>query len=245
MPRGAPTDAKVIFTHVPKVAGTSVMRRLVRPNYAPDEIRTFRGVRDLLSRRDAFRVLVGHSVYGMHHFTSGRCRYFTMLRNPVDRAISHYFFIKQPPLNPDFKGNAAQQVLHQRVALKDIFDQTASKKRHCMGTWLVDNMQTRYVAGYAHYWKPADSPSLLAAAKRNLRERYAVFGLQNEFQESLSRISDAFGWDIGAENARRAKQTRIEKTMDDEDRAAVERWNQLDMELFDFAQELFRQKALV
>lgn len=101
------------------------------------------------------------------------------------------------------------------------------------------------VAGYPHDWKPTGSRSLLAAAKRNLRDRYAAFGLQNEFQESLNRIADAFGWHIGVEDTRRAKQTRIEKTLDEEDRAAVERWNRLDMDLFDYAQDLFRQKALV
>ncbi len=217
------------------------MRRLVRANYTEDEIKTFKGVRDLVTSRN-FRVLIGHSVYGMHHFAAGEFRYFTMLRDPVARAISHYFFIKQPGWKPNTH-NAAQKVLHNAVPLKDIFDATAKTKRRLMGTWLVDNMQTRYLAGFPHYWRGKASSQLLKAAKHNLRHRYVTFGLQDEFDASLEQIAGALNWTIGPEGGEvRPKATRISKTVDQDDIEAVERFNRLDSELYDYAKELFRQR---
>ena len=69
------------------------------------------------------------------------------------------------------------------------------------------------------------------------------FGLQNEFEESVTRLAAAFGWKIG-NDIKISKATRIEKDMNDEDRAAVVRWNKLDQDLFDFAEELFRKRGM-
>lgn len=239
-----PHSTRVIFTHVPKVAGTAVMRRLVRANFEPELIKDFRGVRDLITtRRDYYSALVGHSVYDMHRFMSGECRYFTMLRDPEARAISHYFFIKQPPLDPDFRGNAAQRALHNRLELADIFDHTAYRRFRLMGTWLIDNMQTRYIAGWTQHWRAPASRALLEIAKRNLRDNYAAFGLQDRFEDSLARIAGAFDWEIGPDDGGKSKQTRIDKTMTEADIDAVRQHNMLDAELYDYAQELFRQRA--
>lgn len=233
----------IIFTHVPKVAGTSVMRQLVRENFSRDAIKTYAGEKDLLRSRGKFDILVGHSTWGVQRMVSGHPQLFTMLRDPVERAISHYFFVKQPFLKEGAHGNRAQHKVHNEVGLAEVFEANATKKRRLAGTWLVDNMQTRYLAGYAHYWKGPASSSLLRAAKRNLEFGYAVFGLQNHFDESVQRIAACFDWTVG-EPVMVSKKTRIEKTVTEEDRASVSKWNTLDQDLYDFAQELFRKRGM-
>ena len=81
----------VIFTHIPKVAGTSLVRKLVLPNYPRDLIKSYKGELDLLRSRGRYQVLVGHSVYGIQHLVTGPVKMFTMLRDPIERAISHYY----------------------------------------------------------------------------------------------------------------------------------------------------------
>jgi len=89
----AMTENIVVFTHVPKVAGTSVMRRLVRANYEPEDIKTYAGERDLWRNRGTFRILVGNNTWGAQYLAGRDARLFTMLQDPVERAISHYYFV--------------------------------------------------------------------------------------------------------------------------------------------------------
>jgi hypothetical protein len=233
---------KIIFTHIPKVAGTSLQKRLINENFTSDEIKKFHGIGNLVKQRNSdFRILIGHNPYGMNHFIHGKCRSFTLLRDPIERAISHYFFIRQPALDPAKEGNHEQKRLHQCTGLSEIFDRTAKKRWGLTNSWLVDNMQTRYTAGYLNYWRDKSSSRLLAIAKSNLRDKYAVFGLQDQFETSLAAIADTFGWSVGVP-VQRMKSTRIDKSYDDDDMAVVAANNQLDLELLDYAKELFRKR---
>ena len=105
----------------------------------------------------------------------------------------------------------------------------------------MDNLQTRYTAGYRHNWRGEKSSTLLAVAKKNLREKYYVFGIQDRFEESLGVIADSFGWTIGPP-VNWARVTRIEKDYDEEDLEAVRRHNHLDQELYDYARALFAER---
>lgn len=120
----------IIFTHIPKVAGTSLKERLIKTNYASKEIRHFRGIRDMVLRRPSHKLLIGHNPFGMGDFIPGETRSFTMLRDPVARAISHYYFIRQPALDPLKEGNQDQKALHRNVRLKDIFERTRHQRWH-------------------------------------------------------------------------------------------------------------------
>ncbi|MAZ08558.1 MULTISPECIES: sulfotransferase family 2 domain-containing protein [unclassified Limnobacter] len=232
----------VIFTHIPKVAGTSLVRKLVLPNYPRDLIKSYKGELDLLRSRGRYQVLVGHSVYGIQHLVTGPVKMFTMLRDPIERAISHYYFIKQPgEFGPG--RNLEQKRTNREVQLAEIFEYNKHRKFRLAGTWLIDNMQTRYLAGYSHYWKSESSLSLLSAAKFNLEKRYVEFGLLDQFEESSLRIASSLGW-VLAERVDKTKETRIQKIVTSEDRAAVEKWNLLDQDLHSFAQELFRKRGL-
>lgn len=115
-------------------------------------------------------------------------------------------------------------------------------------TWLhwyiARNLSLSYIADWRQYWRGPASRALLKAAKRNLRDNYAVFGLQDRFEETLMRIAGAFDWEIGPDAGNRAKQTRIDKTMTEADIDAVRRNTLLDAELYDYACELFRQRGL-
>lgn len=231
---------RTIFTHIPKVAGTSIMHQLVRANFATEEIKHFRGVPDLLrSRGEDYRALVGHTPYGVGAFAGGDCRYFVMLRDPVRRALSHYYFIRKPP-SKDAAGpsNPDQKRTHQTTALADIFEVNRKRRYRLFTTWLVDNMQTRYVAGWPHYWRAPDSTTLLAAAKRNLEANYAAIGLQERFEESIDRIADAFGWQVGPAEGRHKASPAFDPP-DAETMRVLEDNHKLDAELYDFALTLF------
>src|SRR5206468_6211437 len=51
-------------------------------------------------RRRHIRVVRGHLYYGLHEFLPQGATYITMLREPVARFLSSYYFILRRPLHP-------------------------------------------------------------------------------------------------------------------------------------------------
>src|SRR5438045_9763500 len=51
-------------------------------------------------RRRRLRVVRGHLFYGIHEFLPQGATYITMLRDPVARLLSTYYFILRRPLHP-------------------------------------------------------------------------------------------------------------------------------------------------
>ena len=115
-----------IFVHVPKCAGIS-FRIHIENNFRSEEIlkiyckqriETENGesiflynrndidnyLKSLTERqRDKIKVIYGHDVYyGIHKYFDKEPRYFTFLRNPVDRAISLYNFKRWTATDPDY-----------------------------------------------------------------------------------------------------------------------------------------------
>ena len=91
-------EKNFLFIHIPKTSGSSFKASLLR-RYADKHGRyyNFRGLRKLFidSKKD-LKVIGGHMPYGAHHFLNKQYHYITFLRDPIQRSISHYYFIKQP-----------------------------------------------------------------------------------------------------------------------------------------------------
>jgi hypothetical protein len=224
----------VVFTHVPKTSGTSFRKSLIEPNLAPEEIFRYGGVRDFALRcRPRHRFVWGHMPLGAHHATRRRVRYMTFLRDPIDRAVSYYYFVRD---------SDPRAYRHPEREAADALSLTEFYARRRYQNW-----QTRFLAGlqYHQLYPRLDSPrfdrATLRRALANLEGRYACFGLQERFPESLDLIQESFGWER-REAAEREKKTgtrpRLEE-LDAETVAALRRHNALDCRLYEAACERF------
>ena len=96
-----------IFDHIPKTAGTSIARN-IRLNadtyYYSNSIADWAKIKKeipSLSGKDV--TLFGHRVRGIHELfgSEWNAKYITMLREPVDLYLSHYFYQQQVGENAD------------------------------------------------------------------------------------------------------------------------------------------------
>jgi hypothetical protein len=232
-------DAKtVIFLHIPKTAGSTLLR-IIEKQYHPDEIcslylrRDFRAFDRLTEARKAqIRIYRGHIIFGWAQRLPQPATRFTILRNPVERAISNYYFTRE------YAEHHHHDLVHsQNLSLADYLD---SKEE-----LMADNGQTRMLSGGYYVMDYGGlSREALEAAKANLRDNIQVVGLTERFDETLLLLKNAFGWGnvfYARQNVGRQRPTKDQLSPDT--LAVIHKYNQLDIELYQFAKTLFAEQV--
>ena len=132
----------VIFLHLPKAAGTT-LKDILRRQYQPNEVYELDGTQFIQAQEDfkqldqaekaKIKILMGHMYFGLHQFLDSPATYITMLREPIDRVISYYYFVKKLSSHEDY----------ELIKAKNI-----TLKEYCqMGRENMCNGQTRFLAG--------------------------------------------------------------------------------------------------
>lgn len=224
----------LIFLHVPKTAGTTLVH-IIEQNYpqraryalGSTECVTAFGQLDVAHRRRV-RILMGHMPFGAHHYFDEPAAYFTFLRDPIDRAISFFHYVRH---NPEHYLNG--YVLRDDLTLLAFLERRA--------TLMMDNFQTRLISGVGHDAPYGAYPAdMLEQAKQNLRTAFTVVGLTERFDESLLLLRAHFGWRRLFYTRQNVTAVRPPKaSVDPATLAALQAANQLDSELYAYAQELF------
>jgi hypothetical protein len=171
-------DRALIFVHIPKSGGMTLAAILQR-HFEPPAIHghPWSDHREIdLGDRDASRIrlLHGHVPYGSHELLSVPGDYITMLRDPVDRFVSLFYFIR----------SREQHELHPEATSMSLGEFAEAFEHHSR------NHQTRLLSGALDDF----SPATLEIAKRNLDERFSWVGLTDRFDESLLLLRRRFGW---------------------------------------------------
>lgn len=185
------TPAKLIFLHIPKTAGMS-LRHIIARQYIGQPIYVFgsdnrRELQAFMAmsqaERDAYPCIMGHIRYGVHHLWSDPATYITMLRDPVERTISNYYYIQR-------HAHHARNAHYQNVSLLEYAQKETRGER--LTRWLVgfrpDGVGEMY--GDDHPLPP----DALEIAKDHLRTHFSVIGLVEEFDKTLLLAQKALGW---------------------------------------------------
>lgn len=230
----------IIFLHVPKTAGTT-LHSIIGLNYpnaqlfftSPDSPRPFDEVAALTPKqRQKIKLYTGHFAFGLHKLLGTEATYITVLREPIDRSLSEFYHIRRDP----------DHGLHKLVqsGQLDMVSYFARLRR-----FHKDNMQTRLFAGD---WLNSDEPTeaneaMLEKAKHNLANHFAVVGMTEQFDETLLLLKKAIGLrHLLYKNRNITTNRPTTSQITPEERAAVAQHNQYDLELYQFAQTLFREQ---
>jgi hypothetical protein len=229
----------VIFLHLPKAAGTTLYQ-VINRQYPPAAILTsehpwpnwigkFSQVPD--AHKAQYKIIRGHVRFGLHEYLPQPATYFTVVRHPVDRIISFYYFVRQSPDHYLYEAVTTQQ-----MSLADLIHNQISTE--------LDNGQTRNVSGIGHTIGFGEcSPEILASAKQHLRERFSVVGLTDRFDETLLLLKRAFGWRMPLYVRVNITRNRPrQEEVSPETLELVRKHNALDMELYLYAQQLFEEQ---
>jgi hypothetical protein len=249
-------DAKekaLIFLHIPKTAGTT-LNSIIHRQYAPEVIYNVSGP-DLAksiqkfktldeSEKRRIRLVRGHMPFGLHRYLDMPATYITMLRDPIDRVISDFYYVFEAPSHPLY-----QELMSKRVDLADFIRSRVPKG--------ATNGQTRLISGVeklnAIILNDADKYNLdltqepattdtLEIAKRNLDEHFVVVGLSERFDESLLLLRKALGWrNIYYVKRNVTKNRPSKQQLPRETIRLIEKHYDLDIQLYEHARQRFEE----
>jgi hypothetical protein len=176
--------------------------------------------------------LAGHVPFGLGRVAGRETQAFTLLRHPVDRVISHYFYVlerRDEPVHAD--------ALEGVSCLADYVVRSPIAR-------LVNNGMTRFLGGDAFgEWTPASNEHL-SISKRRIHDGEILVGLQERFRESVAFFRQRFGWgwpvvEHTNHTVGRPPISDVEPTTI----ALIEAHNALDLELYDMARTVFEQRG--
>lgn len=242
----------IIFTHIPKCGGTSFRQYFnasaISSGINKDQIYIpgFNGLKnesnfDQLNKeqldaltRQKLLVIAAHCKYNVHREYSlsiQRPFYYTVLRDPVQRFISHYNYFYFSLGYRDLMG----------VTLNDLSDEQFNFIAR-----LIGDLQVRYLANFK-YPKILGSENMLKLAKYNLEYEYGCFGLLDFAADSIELLrASGIPWikfsstDLPQRNIGKASYKISEKVL-----SRIREANKLDVNLYKFANELWAKMVRV
>jgi hypothetical protein len=202
-----------------------------QPRLVPKPLISFSKIQRLksaLRHPRRLRLIHGHFDMSIVKLLPADARCFTLLRDPVERAISHYYHYRRMTADP-VHALATQSTLAQWVGSRGLVE--------------MDNGQTRRLAGEMDLPFGRVNSGMLDRAKSNLAA-FAAVGLTERFEESLILFRQAFGWVLHPFTARNVADNRPRRAeLGAEALEAIAHCNRFDLELYRFASALFEEAA--
>ena len=194
----SPTASRTvdIFLHIPKTAGETLTTILWRqygeqgllevpdPYLIADHemLGTFESDKRLVaSNPSQFGLVFGHMPFGIHEAIARPVRYFTIVRDPVDRVVSHFYYVKR-----ESRHRLHKEVSENQMTLHDYVASGIAGE--------LENGQTALLAGLER-GAPSGDASILRRALANVDAHFVAVGLTEDFDRSLVLLKLALGWD--------------------------------------------------
>ena len=199
----------LIFMHVPKTGGMSMFAGLCREygtNIADMYNMTSANVAPAAEviQNPNTSIYCGHFSFGLHEWFTRPCYYAAVLREPVSRVLSLYFYIVQ-----------YRPVIHRiaqtkKLSLRELFSTgNAPDYYEDFLAWIegeekldlfldchsaeIDNGMVRRFSGFGLKEEPCPDAAL-EKAKENIERHFSVVGVLEQYPKTLELFRAAFEW---------------------------------------------------
>lgn len=199
-----------------------------------------------------YRLYSGHLGYHfVNLFPQNRKPFWiTMLRNPVERVVSHYYFFRN--MQPVNKGHIAyqHQVLASKLSLLDFVE--SSEMVNLVSNYQFNNLldSKMNLIDAAETKSPLNTGFLsksIKLVKDRLKDECMFFGITEHYSISLALICYTFNWEMPTQTLPKLNVTPDKPATNhlaQEAIEAIKKKLEFDLEIYNFACELFEQRVI-
>ena len=218
-----------IHLHIPKTGGTT-LRDIIQRQYRAEKILMIPKLKESeniikeisASNINQLKLIQGHLKYGIHNHFHRRAKYFAIIRDPINRVLSTYYYVLSQKNNPQNLSTANNQMT--------IYDFVQSG----VNPFLI-NGQTQLISG-----KTGDidnpiieSEELFSLAKENIENDFLFLGITEMFDETILILKNMLGWHMPYYSiANRTKKKPNYDAVNPTIISFIKEHNQLDIKLY-------------
>ena len=237
------------FLHIPKVAGTTliqILRQSYRKenHYFYDTRKPDACIEQLVHlserKKNRIKVVSGHFSFGFHeYFGNDNFKYFTIMRNPVERVISHYNYAKYKRdhyLNETLKANPISLPEYVQSGICNEVNNGMAKQ--LAGLYVNDNF------GYFKKNKEVfNDEDLFRMAQNNIKKHFTFVGIMEEFDKTLILLKESLKIsDLNIKYTSRNQAKTKHKKISNEELEIIKEFNKVDIKLYEEYKDIFHQK---
>ena len=218
-----------IHLHIPKTGGTT-LRDIIQRQYRSEKILMIPKLEESeniikevsTSQINQLKLIQGHLKYGIHNHFHRRAKYFAIIRDPINRVLSTYYYVLSQKNNPQNLSTSNNQMT--------IYDFVQSG----VNPFLI-NGQTQLISGKTgNIDNPIiKSEELFSLAKENIANDFLFLGITEMFDETILILKNMLGWHMPYYSiANRTKKKPNYDAVNPTIISFIKEHNQLDIKLY-------------
>jgi hypothetical protein len=218
-----------IHLHIPKTGGTT-LRDIIQRQYRSEKILMIPKLEESenilkevsTSQINQLKLIQGHLKYGLHNHFHRRAKYFAIIRDPINRVLSTYYYVLSQKNNPQNLSTSNNQMT--------IYDFVQSG----VNPFLI-NGQTKLISGKTgNIDNPIiESEELFSLAKENIENDFLFLGITEMFDETILILKNMLGWHMPYYSiANRTKKKPNYDAVNPTIISFIKEHNQLDIKLY-------------
>ena len=247
-------EPMLVFIHLPKTGGTT-LNHIFFGKFPREKIfhilntldcETFLQMSD--EKRNEFDCITGHVPACIHNFISRPCRYIILLREPLERAISDYYFTLTY-----VKHRKYERYNRKKVTLEEHLQKNRHPTPDIIKLLLYPELELlpdipiiekwRGFKSYIMYFGSYKMNKMIEESKRKLRQDFFQVGVLDRFGEFIFLLSRRLKWDLPYYRIENRNSSRLRaearNTIDTEVLSHFYAASRVEYQLYEYACSLF------